>query len=290
MSNRRVEEQDLDSILDDALEAFEQVPPVNRLGEDVEEAPLVDDQPPLQHSREENAPSPVADDDAGRALEDALRALGQLGVSNNSDDANSGDVTEADMKLVEEFITSLGESLSGLGTADFLGGTPTNTSSNGNANTSTSTGTGNGPGTSADIINRDASTSSSEATTNGTSTKRAGEQPIVEKLVDSIVGHLLSEDILKAPMLQMRAAYADWLPRNEEKLSTQDSRRFRRQQQLVEQICQHYENGGNVTEIMELLSHMEETGALPDEVMKQLSTAGAMEGFLERLGGGNVKK
>lgn len=274
-------QQDLDSILDDALEAFEGTIPSQRnpIEEDVEEAPPITDESFVQVTREETAPPPVDVDDTGKVLEDALRALGQLGVSNNDDDRGD-DVTEADMKLVEEFVTSLGESLSGLGAADFLNSKPTSTESvNG-----TAPNNGNETGSSSTGMNG----TSSE--TKDTTQERNSNQPVVEKLVDSIVGHLLSEDVLKAPMLQMRTAYAEWLPQHENELSEIDTQRFRRQHELIEKICQNYEQGANLSEIMELLSRMEETGAIPEAVMNQLSTEDSMDGFLGRLGGLDVKK
>lgn len=256
--------KDLDSILDDALEAFDT--PVDKPSnkpsvhtgavDEAEDAPDVPSRTGTggTQTREEVAPQ-AGDDETSRALEDALRALGELGAPADGEQPSGADVSESDMKLVEEFVTTLGESLSGLGATDFLSGL-------GGSQTAGRPDGGRADGKT--------------------------EPPVVEKLVESIVGHLLSEDVLKGPMLQMRSAYASWMPANEKQLSPQDRQRFARQQELVEQICQKYEQGVAVTEIMELLTFMQETGAPPDEVMNQLSTTGALDGIMDRLGGLDV--
>lgn len=298
------EPQDLDNILDDALDAFDPSP------DDVEEAPPLPfplpssasaasaaaapgharpSQPPHAAAAaraptlEESAAPPGGDDhdDPGRALEDALRALSQLhaaptgenGLHSHTDLSGNVDAdrAEADMKLVEDFVTSLGESLSTLGAADVLDAAQ---------------------GTRATADNADAqSTSRTQSQANGTAQQQQHEQkqsqPVVERLVESIVSQLLSEDVLKGPMMQMREAYAEWLPSHEQSLSDVDRKRFRRQRDLVNDICKRYEGGASsTTDIMTLLSQMQELGSPPDEVMSKLSTDGHMDAFIERFAGG----
>lgn len=266
------QQHDLDSILDDALDAFDEpepnvsphIPSSNKTDDDIiEEIAVLTRQKQQPQTTGQSSSSTSHDgstvpsgneEDAALALEDALRALGELGLDGHKGTTSTGqdnneDVTEADMKLVEEFITSLGESLNGLGNIPGSAGLPTYFSNPVPSN------------------------------------EEEEEQPVVvEKLVESIVGHLLSEDVLKEPMLLMRQAYNEWLPKNETKLSENDLKRYKKQKSLVDQICEHYEKGAGVTEIMELLSFMQETGAPPDEVMNQLSRDGSMDGFLQRLG------
>lgn len=330
--------EDLDSILDDALEAFDDVatttsgpttivthpPDISPEASAVvvpAQADVVDTNAaadiPLPLSREEAAGLPTGAgndvegegevDDAGKALEDALRALGELGLGQSPGsgpggvgDANGSsadDVTEADMKLVEEFITSLGESLSGLGGVDPnvlanlnpLASGPAASAAN-NLPSSSSTSSRQPPSHAHNHAPIAQSRTPAQQQQSQPQEQSHPQQPVVEKLVESIVGHLLSEDVLKEPMMQMRAAYNEWLPKNESKLSAQDQQRYRRQKELVEQICLHYERGAGVTEIMELLSFMQETGAPPNEVMEQLSTEGGMDGFLQRLGALDMNK
>lgn len=239
-------DDDLDGILDDALEAFE-------MPRKTTNAPSAKSQPesksvltksPDEPQNADEAP-PEVSVEAAKAFEDALKALGDLGLDQGEDGA---DLNDADMKLVEEFMTSLGGSLGGLGgsgaNGSMAGGSDSQVPGSGQA---AMPGTAGGAG-----LNK-------------------GGPPDVERLVESIVGHLLSEDVLKSPMLQMRSAYAEWLPKNAESLSAVELGRYSRQQELVEEICKQYESGADSSAVMELLSKMQETGAPPAAVMKGLS-------------------
>jgi peroxin-19 len=101
----------------------------------------------------------------------------------------------------------------------------------------------------------------------------AGESNDFENIIQSVVGELLSKDILRSPMEQMRDSYQKWLPTNQESLSKGDLARYRKQADIVSSICSEYEkedcNTGNV---MNLLQKMQETGAPPPEVMSHLGT------------------
>lgn len=271
MTSATTDPDDLDAILDDALEAFDaspaRAPPRSTGGDDDVEtsrAPATETvaittptTTPLTAEEDASAPGiDGGDDDGSRALEDALRALGELGLGGDASTSSGNDpVSEADMKLVEEFVTSLGESLSGLG----VPGTSTGQTS--------ATGNNDMPRNEADVA-------------------AAATRPEVERLVESIVGHLLSEDVLKTPMAQMKRAYAEWLPANKESLSKEDVTRFSRQRELVDEICEKYDTHAPSSEIMELLSQMQETGAPPSEVMRQLSSDGAVDSLLGQLGCG----
>lgn len=260
MANRssKVPDTNLEQILDDALDAYDDIESETPQDE-AEEAPTLpvpsvspttDTFTLPNDSREENAPPPSIEDAAGRAFEDALRALDQLRAHDaEASSSNDADLAEADMKLVEQFVTTLGESLSGLGPL----------SANENPSTQPS------------------------------SNDDKGESPIVERLVESIVGHLLSADVLKQPMRQMRVAYAQWLPK-QTSLSDEQRRKYERQQQLIQQICQKYDRGASTTEIMQSLSDMQETGEIPEGVMSQLDTDGALETVMERFGALDVRK
>eukprot|EP00177_Eucheuma_denticulatum_P000407 GFKZ01000704.1.p2 GENE.GFKZ01000704.1~~GFKZ01000704.1.p2 ORF type:complete len:234 (+),score=59.17 GFKZ01000704.1:2105-2806(+) len=221
------DEDDLDDILDSALDAFDTIdkPPKDI---PVKQAPGNVVQ---LDSAEEGGAEVSAE--ATRMFEEALKALGDLNVDEVEDSAG----IEEDMKLVEEFMKTLGSSVGG-------GDKPN--------------GTGNAGGA-------------------------IPEVPEVEKFVESIVGTLLSEDVLKGPMLQMREAYAEWLPAHRERLTEEEAGRYARQQKLVGEICQMYERGGDSGEIMELLSKMQETGAPPEEVMQRVSEKGEGDGQLGKV-------
>lgn len=232
-------EDELDDILDDALEAFDtsrkaaSIPAAKCGDEGASSTGKAGD----ESSSADEAP-PEVSVEAAKAFEDALKALGDFGLDENG---NDDDVSEADMKLVEDFMRSIGSSFGGM----------------------------DGPRPKGNAAGAGQSAGAGQAGASGGI--GAGTAPDVEKLVESIVGHLLSEDVLKSPMLQMRAAYAEWLPKNAEELSAEELGRYSRQQELVEEICEQYESGSASSGIMELLSKMQETGAPPAEVMKGLS-------------------
>ncbi|KAI0565926.1 Pex19 protein [Gracilaria domingensis] len=234
-----MDDTELDGILDGALEAFDNVqdgssaPSRATEQSDVEE--IARDVAPDQAIPEESGTrSPVRDDETGKALEEALKALRELGVG---EDQGREEVHEEDMKLVEEFMTSLSSSLGNLAPQNAFDDQPR----------------GAAHASEAEHVN--------------------GGRPEVEKLVDTIVGQLLSEDVLKLPMMHMRTAYEEWLPNNLESLSAEERERYTKQQDLVRQICAKYEAKADSAEIMELLSKMQDTGSPPDAVLQNLDSA-----------------
>lgn len=242
-------DDELDGILDGALEAFDSAPKPKATGTPSEHA-SDGSTSALETSDEPKTPDdigPELKDEAARAFDDALKALGDLGV-NAPEGGDGEEVNDADMKLVEEFMASLGSSLSGLGVPG-AGGDGSREAQAGGGRPGPGGMPGGGLGAN-------------------------GVAPNMEKLVESIVGHLVSEDVLKSPMLQMRAAYAEWLPKHKEELSEEELGRYGKQRELVEEICERYENGADSGSIMELLSKMQETGSPPAEVMKGLSAEG----------------
>ncbi|CAN8062274.1 unnamed protein product [Agarophyton chilense] len=234
-----MENSELDGILDSALEAFDNVQDDSsvhsRAAEQSDTEEIVRDTTSEQIIQEESGTtSPTQNDETGKALDEALKALRELGVG---EDQGRDQVNDEDMKLVEEFMTSLSSSLGNLSTQNPMDD--------------------QAPGT---------TQASEPENTNG-------GRPQVEKLVDTIVGQLLSEDVLKTPMMHMRTAYEEWLPKNVNSLSVEERERYTRQQELVRQICAKYEAKADSTEIMELLSKMQDTGSPPDAVLQNLDNA-----------------
>lgn len=222
------DDDELDDILDSALDAFDNL---EKPSEDIPDKQVPSNVVQLDSAEGGGA---EASAEATRIFEEALKALGDLKV----EDVEDNEGIEADMKLVEEFMKTLGSSVGG----------------------------------------------GDKASETGDAIGQVPEAPEVEKLVESIVGTLLSEDVLKGPMLQMREAYAEWLPAHRASLTEEEVGRYSRQEKLVGEICQRYEKGGDSGDIMELLSKMQETGAPPDEVMQRVSEKGEGEGQLGKVG------
>lgn len=94
-----------------------------------------------------------------------------------------------------------------------------------------------------------------------------------ENVIQSVVGELLSKDILSGPMKQMRDAYRTWLPTKQSELSVEDAARYKSQEEIVSRICAEYDKDDcSVGNVMDLLQKMQETGAPPPEVMAHLDS------------------
>jgi len=97
-------------------------------------------------------------------------------------------------------------------------------------------------------------------------------------MVESIVSQLLSKDVLKGPMLEMRGSYETFLGAKGESLPAEELQRFRTQQECVIAICDMYERDAPMTEIMDKLHQMQDCGAPPQEVIDKLSSGDGDEG------------
>lgn len=225
-----VGDDELDDILNGALEAFE------KSTEPSLPAPPESTKESDDGSRDEKRSQPTTNenqrDDADRALHEAINSLGQglFKGDNATDDKVIGD----DMKLVEEFMRGLANTL---GTGDILQ-----------------------PGAGSEHI--------------GNSSEGDQTRHTAERFVDSIVGSLLSEDVLKKPMMEMSTAYAKWLTENADTLPPADLSRYKEQHELIKRICEKYESGAPSSEIMDLLSKVHGTGEPPSEVIKSLDAQG----------------
>lgn len=105
-------------------------------------------------------------------------------------------------------------------------------------------------------------------------------------MVESIVGEILAEDVLREPMEQMRVAFSDWLPENRGSLPAADAARYDKQADIVGRICKEYERGNTQTaHVMALLQEMHDTGAPPPEVMSQLGGQEGAEGAAAGIDG-----
>ncbi|PXF47789.1 Peroxisome biogenesis protein 19-1 [Gracilariopsis chorda] len=233
-----MDDDELDNILDGALEAFDDVrdaPHTVSKAEASDTAEIAQDIAPNQSIHEETASKPpFGTDEASEALEEALNSLKKLGISQ---DQEKEDVIDQDVKLVEEFLTTLSSSFGALNAQNPVDG------------------------------------QSADATAPGETESAKGAAPEMEKFVDTIVGQLLSEDVLKYPMMQMRTAYEEWLPENAGSLTKEEKERYTVQKNLVEQICDKYTAKADSSEIMDLLSKMQDTGSPPDAILKKIDNA-----------------
>lgn len=235
------DDDDLDEILDTALDAFD----VNT-GVSVEKG---DAEASAERvgTEEEDAPQPAVDGaqaNAIRAFEEVLRKLDVEDENNGAQQDKNTDA--ADLKLVEEFMKSLESQFEKMGVIP----------------------DGNTPGIT-NVTGREAAAGSSSTIAPSAPSDAATN---FEKVVESMVGQLLSKEVLKGPMLQMRESFAKWLPANERKLEESERERYKMQQRIVIDICKEYEQGGDTSKVMELLTKMQESGAPPPEIMNELAS------------------
>lgn len=241
-----MEDEELDDILDGALDAFDDVQDITSAASKAKSSAGADVVQGITHNQrrkeETVSNSPFGTDEANKALEEALDSLKELGIGQ---DQEKEDVVDQDMKLVEEFLTSLSSSFAGSNAQNPVNGQSANASA----------------------------PSETESARN--------TAPEMEKLVDTIVGQLLSEDVLKYPMMQMRTAYEEWLPENASSLTKEEKERYTVQKQLVDQICEKYNAKADSSEIMDLLSKMQDTGSPPEAVLKKIDSASTPSSAVE---------
>lgn len=264
---------DLDSILDSALADFD--------------APLTTSSTPPRPSSP--SPSPSTPPAAGAsptpeaAFAEALASLGALGADT---DATAEPNTE-DMALVDEFLTSLTNQFETMGLPSDSGAAPPPAGPAGRAaRVAAESGIRNEGDidkltreleallASGGVADADHRGSGSSANGSGSGDVPPGGGNF-EKVVQSVVGELLSEDVLRSPMEQMHAAFGDWLPANRAALPDSDVARYEKQADIVGQICAEYKRSGTDTaRVMALLHEMQETGAPPPAVMEKLGNDG----------------
>lgn len=329
------EDDDLDGILDDALQEFDVGP--------------VPEPPCLAGSSDEVPASsiPLAEDDAlsaltdrhgvaldgsapdvnadVRAFEEAISSLNSLPPNGAAGSAGNGEHTEEeDLKLVEDFLKSLSSQFESMGLAEDGGSGPAGASASGAdaalaaAATAAADGGGEGDGgkmpseAEIDQLTRDLeallrteggnlgagaapdaaqgeeadgrdieipagdssnNTSRADGTADGAPASGSAGGEEFNKIVESVVGELLSKEVLEGPMEQMRDAYGEWLPQNVESLNKEEAERYRKQADIVNRICTEYgKDDSKMANVMALLTEMQSTGSPPQAVMAKLGT------------------
>jgi hypothetical protein len=308
------DEEDLDGILDSALDEFDIVPVADvpslrnascasetqtdrnpshaSVGANLEQGCAVGpgERAALEHTSC-NSETRENNDEGVRAYEDAIKKLNELKSAGQMGEDKGCADEEEDLKLVEDFLKSLSTQFESMGLpregehkpGDAI---PDDLSRELAALFSGADMSVEDPALPADEVDDGAATmnsgrirgsdgasrgepSSSSAATNADSGGAIG--PEFEKIVESVVGELLSKEVLKGPMEEMRVAYEQWLPENESTLTATDCERYRKQNAIVGRICALYESGDDSpSAVMNLLQEMQDTGAPPSDVIRQL--------------------
>lgn len=113
----------------------------------------------------------------------------------------------------------------------------------------------------------------------------SGENVDMSNLLDEMLEELSSKEILYEPMKEMHDKYPEWLRKNENNISKDELERFKKQQQIVDEICAKFEDPNYSDDdeacrkyISERMELMQKSGAPPNELMGDL-TSGSIPGM-----------
>ena len=89
----------------------------------------------------------------------------------------------------------------------------------------------------------------------------------MEGLLDNLVGQLLSKDVMHEPMKHLHAEFPKYLATHADQLSAEELARYQKQQELVRQILEAYdETPGDTDRVADLMQQMQQCGAPPPEI------------------------
>jgi peroxin-19 len=93
-----------------------------------------------------------------------------------------------------------------------------------------------------------------------------------ESLVDSMMGQLLSKDILYQPLTDLAMKYPEWLKRNKSSLSDNEYQNYKTQYECCKEIIQIYDGPDeDKVRITEIMQKMQDCGQPPTEILQQLA-------------------
>jgi len=99
-----------------------------------------------------------------------------------------------------------------------------------------------------------------------------GESPEMQAMMDKMMRHILSKDILYQPMKEVGEKYPQWLTENRSSLSDEDIERYTKQQALIMELCKVYEERPeSFGEVVGLMQQMQECGQPPAELIQELA-------------------
>ncbi|KAL1514777.1 hypothetical protein AB1Y20_003863 [Prymnesium parvum] len=100
-----------------------------------------------------------------------------------------------------------------------------------------------------------------------TSAEALKDDAAMDGLLDTLVGQLLSKEVMLEPMEHLHAEFPRYLEANESTLSAAELARYRKQQALVEQILEAYRRTPDDTDrIAALMQEMQQQGPPPPSI------------------------
>mmetsp|Transcript_18194 Transcript_18194/g.39792 ORF Transcript_18194/g.39792 Transcript_18194/m.39792 type:complete len:287 (+) Transcript_18194:39-899(+) len=99
-----------------------------------------------------------------------------------------------------------------------------------------------------------------------------GDSPDMQGVMESMMQHLLSKEVLYQPLKEIEAKYPAWLDSNATTLPQEETQRYTTQHSLITQLLHVYDTQpGDYSRITELLQQMQECGQPPAELMRDLT-------------------
>ena len=207
----------------------------------------------------------LADDGKGRSDEDAMmELLRQLGTNEpGSGPGDPGAAADAEAGMIH-----LLQKLSAELPAEFGG-------PGGGMASAPSCGDGGGGGSAPSTSGGKAKAHSGAAEASAASTPPSGpsrsgdadEDAAVDGLLDSLVGQLLSKDVMHEPMKHLHEEFPRYLDTHKDRLGPDEMTRYKKQQDLVAQILAAYDRTPTDTdEVAALMQRMQACGPPPPEI------------------------
>ena len=103
-------------------------------------------------------------------------------------------------------------------------------------------------------------------------------QNAMQGMMDTMLQHLLSKDVLYEPMKEIAELYPPWLEKNGKKIPDEELRRFESQLAKTRSIIAAFEDETvEHAEIVRLLQEMQSFGNPPEEIMKEMANKKGMK-------------
>eukprot|EP00698_Gefionella_okellyi_P008031 TRINITY_DN1974_c0_g1_i1.p2 TRINITY_DN1974_c0_g1~~TRINITY_DN1974_c0_g1_i1.p2 ORF type:complete len:231 (+),score=71.55 TRINITY_DN1974_c0_g1_i1:1813-2505(+) len=94
-------------------------------------------------------------------------------------------------------------------------------------------------------------------------------------MMQTVLKQLLSRNVLFEPMKAISQQYPEWIAANRHKLDSTDLERYKKQQQIVEEIVSVFETDSeNFDRICDLMQQMQEYGQPPADILQAMAPGG----------------
>jgi peroxin-19 len=109
-----------------------------------------------------------------------------------------------------------------------------------------------------------------------------GMYGILEKIMET----LMSPEILRQPMEELRREYPTWLEENKGKVDADEYERIQKQYEYAEKICKVYESSSFpdcLPQLIDLMKDMQTYGSPPEEIVKKMTKGEDKKGGIQDM-------